>query len=85
MPVRLLSRIDYPTKKYISGVKCPVLIVHSRHDDIIPFDHGGHLFEMANQPKEFLEISGNHNESYMISVEQYEECLRDFISKYLKI
>lgn len=83
MPVRLLSHINYPTREYISGVKCPVLIVHSRHDDIIPFDHGRRLFERANQPKEFLKISGNHNESYMISTEQHEECLRDFISKYL--
>ncbi len=83
IPVRLLSRIIYPTAKYISEVKCPVLIVHSRHDDIIPFDHGLRLFEMANQPKKFLEISGNHNEGYMISVEQHEEHLRGFISKYL--
>ena len=83
IPVRLLSRINYPTVKYISEVKCPVLIVHSRNDDIIPFDHGLRLFEIANQPKKFLEISGNHNEGYMLSTEQHEECLRGFISKYL--
>ena len=83
LPVRLLLRFKYDTAEYLGRVNCPVLIVHSRDDEIIPFSHGRRLFEVAKQPKQFLEISGTHNEGFITSGRRYEQGLNAFISKYL--
>jgi len=83
LPVRLLSRFNYSTIDYIRGVKCPALIVHSRDDELISFNHGQRLFEAAKEPKDFLEISGSHNDGFLISEERYEDGLRLFISRYI--
>ncbi len=83
LPVRLLSRFNYDTASYLKGVGCPVLIVHSTDDEMMPFSHGQRLFEVAHEPKEFLEISGSHNEGFITSGTRYKEGLNAFISKYL--
>ncbi|MFC2049020.1 alpha/beta hydrolase [Elusimicrobiota bacterium] len=79
IPVRLLSRFDYNAKEYLRYVNCPLLIVHSRDDEIIPISHGKKLFEIANSPKQLLEISGSHNEGFLISESNYIEGLNRFI------
>jgi fermentation-respiration switch protein FrsA (DUF1100 family) len=84
LPVRLLSRFKYNTVAYMDEVDCPVLIVHSREDEIMPFSHGQQLFETARGPKEFLEISGTHNEGFITSGKHYEEGLDNFISEHLE-
>ena len=82
-PVRLLSRFDYNATDYLHQVNCPVLVVHSRDDEIIPFSHGRQLFEAANEPKEILEIMGTHNEGFMTSARRYEDGLDSFISRHI--
>lgn len=79
LPVRLLSRFGYNTKEYLGRVKCPVLVVHSRTDELIPFDHGQRLFAAAGEPKEFLEIKGSHDYGFIESEEKYQEGLRVFL------
>jgi fermentation-respiration switch protein FrsA (DUF1100 family) len=81
LPVRLLSRFDYNAAQYISKVNCPVLIIHSRDDEIVPFTHGQQLFEAAVEHKDFLEIKGTHNEGFIIDAAQYENGLDSFIRK----
>ncbi len=83
LPVRLLSRFDYNAMDYLRQVNCPVLIVHSRDDEIIPFSHGRRLLETANEPKEILEITGTHNEGFMTSAKRYEDGLDSFISAHV--
>ena len=82
LPIRLLSRFKYDTAGYLDKVNCPVLIVHSREDEIMPFTHGQRLFERATEPKKFLEISGSHNEGFITSGKHYEEGLNAFISEH---
>ncbi|MBW2596340.1 MAG: alpha/beta hydrolase [Deltaproteobacteria bacterium] len=83
LPVRLLSRFDYNAGEYIGRVACPVLVIHSTGDDIIPFAHGRRLFEAAKEPKQFLEIAGTHNDGFVTSAKSYKEGLDAFISKHL--
>jgi fermentation-respiration switch protein FrsA (DUF1100 family) len=61
LPVRLLSRFKYPTAEYVDRVHAPVLIMHGRDDEIIPYSHGEALFRRAHEPKAFLELLGGHN------------------------
>ena len=84
LPVRLLLRFKYNTAEYLGRINCPVLIVHSPNDEIMPFSHGRRLFEMAKEPKRFLEITGSHNEGFITSGKRYEEGLNAFISEYIE-
>ncbi len=83
LPVRLFLRLEYDTAEYLSRVDCPVLIVHSRDDEIMPFSHARRLFEVSREPKELLEIAGTHNEGFITSGRHYEEGLNAFISQYV--
>ncbi|MBC8466839.1 MAG: alpha/beta hydrolase, partial [Deltaproteobacteria bacterium] len=58
LPAKLLSRLNYNTKEKLQDVTCPVLIVHSRNDEIIPYKHGRALYAAAKEPKRFLELRG---------------------------
>jgi fermentation-respiration switch protein FrsA (DUF1100 family) len=79
LPVRLLSRFRYDTRKYIKEVRSPVLVIHSSDDEIIPFSHGEAIFEAANAPKEFLKIQGSHNEGFLLSGSEYSKAIEKFI------
>jgi len=83
LPVRLLSRFNYNTADYLRNVNCPVLIMHSREDEFVPFYHGRQLYESANKPKEFFELEGLHNDGFVKSAGQYENNLHGFIAKYI--
>lgn len=73
MPVRWFARFSYRTLDYIKEIHCPVLIVHSRNDEIVPFEFGVALYEAANEPKEFVEILGGHNDGFLVAGEVYND------------
>ncbi len=83
LPVRLLSRFDYPTKKNVSAVRCPVLVIHSPDDDLVPFHHGKQIFDAAKEPKKFLKLEGGHNDNYMVSPRVYGNGIKGFIDAHL--
>jgi fermentation-respiration switch protein FrsA (DUF1100 family) len=83
LPVRLLSRFSYDTKAALQSISCPVLIIHSPGDDIIPFENGSKLFESALEPKFFLKIRGGHNDGFLVSGRLYFEGLEKFIGSSL--
>jgi len=84
MPVRLISRLQYPVADYVARAECPVLIVHSRDDEIIPFAMGKALYEAAPAPKAFIELAGDHNNAFLLSRDRYREKLGRFIADHLE-
>ena len=82
LPVRLLARFRYNTADRIARVQCPVLIVHSRADEIIPFSHGERLWHLAPEPKVFLEIRGGHNEGFDLSEAEYQAGVASFLTTH---
>ena len=84
LPVGLIAKYRYATVDKIGALRCPKLIVHSREDEIIPFEHGRQLYEKALPPKEFLEIKGGHNEGFMLSGDIYRLGLRRFLDDCMK-
>jgi uncharacterized protein len=83
LPVRMLSRIRYDTRSRLAAVDAPVLIVHSRDDEIIPFAHGRRLHEAVRGTGEFLEISGGHNAGFVETGARYEAGLARFLSRHI--
>lgn len=79
LPIRLLARIRYDTLSRLPRIACPVMVIHSRNDDIIPFAHGRKLLEAAHAPKRFLEIEGGHNEGFVFGREAWIRQLDEFL------
>jgi fermentation-respiration switch protein FrsA (DUF1100 family) len=82
-PARLLTRLEYPVVEYASQLQCPVLVVHSRDDEIIPFSMGQAIYAAAPEPKEFIELRGDHNAGFWISRQEYAAGLAAFLEKIL--
>lgn len=83
LPVRLLSRYRYHTRDYLASVQSPVLVAHSRDDDIVPFRHGQALFAAAHEPKAFLEMRGGHNDGFIFMRETWIAALAAFLDEHL--
>lgn len=83
LPVRWLARIRFPAAKFLQSVTCPVLVIHSRDDEIIPFGQGVKLHEAARPPKQFLELRGGHNDGFLVSVRRYLDGLDAFVAASL--
>lgn len=64
LPVRMLMKYEFSNAERIKNIAIPVLIAHSRTDRVIPFSHGEKLFEMANEPKQFVELEGRHGAGF---------------------
>jgi fermentation-respiration switch protein FrsA (DUF1100 family) len=82
-PVRLLTRYEYNTRKYLQAATCPVLIVHSREDEIVPFEHGEQLYAAAHEPKQLLEIHGGHNTSLILSHDLWMKGVGAFLDRHM--
>lgn len=80
LPVRWLARLHYRSLDRISAVACPVMVLHSEHDEIIPFAHGRQLYQAAPEPKAFFAMRGGHNDGFVASGEDYLQALRQFVS-----
>lgn len=82
---RVLTRYPiYPFDKFqnldkIKWVKCPVLFIHGKKDEIIPFWHGEKLFAEANEPKFSLWLDeAGHNNVFGTGRQAYLQAIRDF-------
>lgn len=79
LPVRLLLRFDYNTLERAPLIESPVLIVHSRDDELVPFAHGEQVFAALTSRRHFLAIRGGHNDGFLRSRGDYVEGLRHFL------
>lgn len=62
LPVRWLAHIKYDILQKLPRITVPVLVMHSRADRLIGFQHGERNFAAANNPKLFCELAGDHND-----------------------
>jgi hypothetical protein len=75
----LLPFDKFPNLKNIPRVRSPVLVIHGRQDEIIPFWHGEKLFAAAPQPKHSAWIDGaGHNDVADVAWDEYVRVLQDF-------
>jgi len=80
LPARWLSRLNHATRDFVRDVRCPVLVAHSRDDEIIPFRHGEAIFASANEPRTLLALRGTHNDAFLRDERTYLEGLRTFLN-----
>jgi len=84
LPVRWLARLHYGSLNRIGRVQCPVLVLHSEDDEIIPFTQGQSLYQAAPDPKAFFAMRGGHNEGFLASGDAYSQALGDFVNTHTR-
>ncbi|MGI9305509.1 MAG: alpha/beta hydrolase [Gammaproteobacteria bacterium] len=82
LPVRYITRYRYDSLAAVASIRCPVMIVHSEDDEIIPFTHGERLFAAITSPKEFLRLRGGHNDGFVAAGDAYTSALDAFLTAY---
>lgn len=80
LPVRWLSRFRYEAAADVSRVRAPLLVIHSRDDEIVPFAHGEALYRRAAGPKRLVAIRGDHNAGFLLSERQLTTAMRQFLA-----
>lgn len=79
----LVLRYKLDAERYVRTVECPVLVLHSPDDEIIPYRLGRKLYQAAPHPKEFVDLRGDHNMGFLLSQPGYERAIGDFLSRHL--
>jgi hypothetical protein len=77
-PVRWLVRNKYDTLSKMPRIRVPLLILHSRDDEIFNMRHAQRLFAAANDPKQLVELRGAHNDAFLVSATTYRDALQKF-------
>ena len=77
IPVGLLLKDKFENKDKIKNVRSPILIMHGEKDQIVPFEMGKKIFEMANEPKySYFTKYDNH-------MMEYDESLVKALNSFL--
>ena len=79
LPVRWFARYAYNTKDAVQTVACPVVVIHSPDDEMIPFDMGRRIYEAGHDPKRFFELKGAHNEGFFENLALYQSIWAEII------
>lgn len=77
-----LARIRYDTESLMSTIACPVLLMHSRDDEIIPYALGQKLLAAAPAQTTFVSLQGGHNDVHHALDRSYELAIRRFLVQH---
>ncbi len=80
LPIKLLLKDRYDSIDKIQKIKSPILIMHGKRDDVVPFSMGQELFAKANDPKHSY-FTQNDDHMMEFNLELLKE-IKNFIDKY---
>ncbi len=83
LPVRWLGSIKYDTRAKLPRIKIPVLVLHSRADSLIGYQHAKKNFAAANEPKLFRDILHDHNDPLLSR--EGQEAFRQGLEQFLPL
>jgi fermentation-respiration switch protein FrsA (DUF1100 family) len=83
LPIRLLAYIQLDNCAHVARAKCPLLVVHSSGDRLVPIEFGRRVFDAGRQPKTFLEITGGHSSGFRSSGKVYRDGVVRFLEKHV--
>jgi fermentation-respiration switch protein FrsA (DUF1100 family) len=66
LPVRAIMANHFDSIDRIDSVSMPKLFLHASDDRVIPFAQGRALAAKAKEPKQFVELTGGHEDAYRL-------------------
>lgn len=71
---------NYNNLKKVAQLRIPLLVIHGRRDDLVPFSMGQRLYDAARPPKFFYPLEGaGHNDTFVVGGPAYFQTLSRFI------
>lgn len=82
LPVHWLMHDQFRSDQHIKKINVPILIVHGEKDKVVPAHMGAEMYDLANDPKEFMLIpeSGHIGHDQFGMIQKVEV----FLSRHLK-
>lgn len=81
LPIRWIASHRFASRERIGAVGSPLLLLHARDDQVIPFAHGQHLLALARAPKRLVPLQGGHIVPNEADRARYEGALRAFLDE----
>ena len=87
LPAKMILIDRFPSAEWIAHVTCPVLVLHCKADDTVPFESGKRLFDAApavsagSVPKTFVVLPGAHHIPLFAAGEPYREAVKEFLDR----
>jgi fermentation-respiration switch protein FrsA (DUF1100 family) len=80
VPFRVLPWDKLRSMDKVAEIRAPLLVIHGRTDEVIPYWHGERIFALAAGPKRFVAVDeGRHMDALHIARDRYLGALRDFV------
>lgn len=77
----ILTNNHYSANKFVKAIApIPLLFIHGKKDDIIPYKHSQRLFDLANEPKELVLIENGVHISALL--EMHGNVYKDLVDKF---
>lgn len=85
LPTDLLVRTRFDNLRRVEQVAVPKLFIHSRADEVVPFDMAEALFDAAPEPKQHLWLERvGHSETFYEAREQATRAIRAFLASLVR-
>jgi uncharacterized protein len=84
-PLKIMPGFIFPeprldNEKLLKGEHAPLLIMHGKNDEVIPFHHGEDLYRSASPPKTFISLDNSgHNDTYVADGKKFDQGIADFV------
>ncbi len=80
LPVEKFIHNRFDAVSHAADVRCPLLVMHSEFDEIVPIESGQEVYEAAKGPKRFYVIKGApHNGADYYDPEGYYAAMGEFL------
>lgn len=84
LPIERFIHNRFDAVSHARDVRCPLLVMHSEFDEIVPIECGKKVFEAASGPKQFYTIKGApHNGADYYDPEGYYGAMGEFLAEFL--
>jgi pimeloyl-ACP methyl ester carboxylesterase len=83
MPTSLILKHHFENETKLRQIKCPVLIIHGRHDSIVPFDMSAGLRAAAPQAQ-LIELDTDHNDLFEVGGQALYDRIAAFLDQSVK-
>lgn len=80
LPVRFIAKTKYDSLSKMPKLRAPLLILHSRDDEMFPMSYAQRLLAAAPEPKRLVELRGSHNDAFLVSAAVYRQALAEFLA-----
>ena len=83
LPLEKLIHNRFDTESHMRNVRCPLLVMHSEHDEIVPIECGRMVYDAAQGPKQFYVIKGApHNGADYYDPDGYYAAMGEFLAEF---